>query len=144
MPDLLLSFEVAVGIVLGLALGFLAFVFLRRRTIARGRVLTMCGLRRPATTWRMGLMRYGTGQLEWYSLGGLTIRPKYRWEQRVLELGAPAPVSVGQGLDVLTDPVAVTCRHQGDSFQLALSEAAYTALRSWLEAAPPGAASTVT
>jgi hypothetical protein len=144
MPDLLLSFEVAAGIVLGLALGFVGLVFLRRRSIARGRVLTMCGLRRATSSWRMGLMRYGVGQLEWYSLGGLTIRPKHRWEQRVLELGAPARVGTGQGLDVLTDPVVVTCRHQGDPFELALSEAAYTALRSWLEAAPPGTASTLT
>ncbi|MGB8384764.1 MAG: DUF2550 domain-containing protein [Dermatophilaceae bacterium] len=144
MPDLLVSVELAVGILLGLGLGFIALVFLRRRTIARGRVLTMCGLRQASTGWRMGLVRYGVGQLEWYALGGLTIRPKYRWEQRVLELGSPAPASLGEGLDVLSDPVAVTCRYQGSTFQLALSEAAYTALRSWLEAAPPGAASTVT
>lgn len=144
MPDLLVSVELAVGILLGLGLAFLALVFLRRRMIARGRVLTMCGLRRTSSSWRMGLVRYGVGQLEWFSLDGLTIRPKYRWEQRVLELSPPARVSLGNGLDVLTDPVAVTCRHQGDRFQLALSEAAYTALRSWLEAAPPGATSTVT
>lgn len=144
MPDLLVSVELAVGILLGLGLAFVALVFLRRRLIARGRVLTMCGLRKASTGWRMGLVRYGVGQLEWYALGGLTIKPKYRWEQRVLELGSPVTVGLGDGLDVLTDPIAVTCRHQGDSFQLAVSEAAYTALRSWLEAAPPGAASTLT
>ena len=62
----------------------------------------------------------------------------------MLELGSPAPVRLGEGLDGLADPVAVTCRYQGSTFQLAVSEAAYTALRAWLEATPPGAASTVT
>lgn len=144
MPDLLVVAELLVGVLLGLVLGFLALVFLRRRTIARGRLLTVCGLRRARAPWRMGLMRYGSGQLEWYPLGGLTVRPKYRWKQRLLELAGPVPVTDAAGLEALFDPVSVACRYQGERFELALTEPAYTALRSWAEAAPPGATSAVT
>lgn len=144
MPDLLLAAEVLVGVLFGLVAVFLGAVFLRRRAIARGRLLTLCGLRRPPAPWRMGLVRYGSGQLEWYPLGGLTIRPKYRWRQRLLELTPPGPVADGTGLDALPDPVVVACRYQGERFELAVAEPAYRALRSWAEASPPGAASTVT
>jgi len=38
----------------------------------------------------------------------------------------------------LPEAVEVTCHYAEDTFQLALSPAAYTAMRSWLESAPPG------
>ena len=34
--------------------------------------------------------------------------------------------------------VGVGCAHEGDRFELAMAPGPYTALRSWLEAAPPG------
>lgn len=144
MPDLLLSLEIAVGILLGLGLAFLGLVFLRRRAIARGRLLTMCGLRRPRGNWRLGLLRYGSGQLEWFALDGVTVRPKYRWDQQRFELGVPVHAASGEGLDGLTDAIAVGCKHQGEAFEMAMTEPAYMALRSWVEASPPGAASAVT
>lgn len=144
MPDLLFSLEIAVGIMLAVSLGTLGLVFLRRRTIARKGLLTMCGVRRQRGTWRLGLLRYGRGQLEWFALDGVSVRPKYRWTQQRLQLGLPVHAAAGQGLDGLSEAIAVGCRHEGDSFELAMTEGAYMALRSWLEAAPPGAASAVT
>jgi hypothetical protein len=37
----------------------------------------------------------------------------------------------------------VPCSHHGRRFELALTPGAYTALRSWAEAAPPGSAANV-
>jgi hypothetical protein len=141
---LLFSLEITVGILLAVALAILGLVFLRRRAIARKGLLTMCGVRRQRGTWRLGLLRYGRGQLEWFALDGVSVRPKYCWIQQRMELGVPVQAAAGQGLDGLGDAIAVGCRHEGDTFELAMTEGAYMALRSWLEAAPPGAASAVT
>lgn len=145
MADLLTSLEVAVGVVLGLGLAVLALLFVRRRTIGRGRLLTLCGFRWPQRArWRMGLLGFAAGELEWYPLGGLTVRPKFRWHRAAFDLGAPTPPESHAGLDGLEQPVVVPCHHGDEAFDLALPGAAYTALRAWLEAGPPQAAGSVT
>lgn len=139
MPaDLLTSLELAVGVLVGLGLGFLVLLFIRRRTIGRGRLLTLCGVRWPQRpTWRLGLVGFGAEELQWYTLSGLTLRPKFRWSRIGLELGAPGRAGSQTGLDGLEDAVVVPCRHHDTDFDLSLPAAAYTALRSWVESGPP-------
>ncbi len=139
MPSVLAYVEFAVGTLVGLVIALLAVVFVRRRTIARGKILTVCGVRRSgAARWRLGLVRFGTERLEWYSLGGLSLRPKFHWERTGLDLEAPSPLVGEQRIDELPEGMRVPCRYAGESFELALQMPAYMALRSWLEAAPPG------
>lgn len=142
--DLLTSVEVAVGVLLGAALAFFALLFLRRRTIGRGRLLTLCGVRYPQRPrWRMGLLGFATDQLEWFPLSGLTVRPKYRWLRVDFELGAPRRPESTTRLEGLEEPVVVPCRQAETDFDLAMPDAAYTALRSWVEAGPPRSAGSV-
>lgn len=137
---LLLTGEGLVGGVLFIVLAILAVTFVRRRLIARGKPLTVCALREPADKrWRFGLARYGTTGLEWFTLGGLSLRPARRWERTALDIGTGRPLLPGERPEILIpSALKVDCCYRQENFEIALAQAPYTALRSWLEAAPPG------
>ena len=138
--DLWLTSELLVGGCLFIVIVILGFVFIRRRLIARGKPLTVCALREPGEDkWRFGLVRYGTTGLEWFKLAGITLRPARRWERVLLEFGASRPLAEGERPEILiAGAMIVECSYRGQRFELALARASYTALRSWLEASPPG------
>jgi len=116
MPSALVSAEVVVGVLVALAVLALLSVFVRRRVIAGGNDLALCGHRRAGSThWRLGLLRLGTTRLEWFPLLGLTMRSRHEWQRH-----------------------GVHCYYGDLEFDLGLQTPHYTALRSWLEAAPPG------
>jgi hypothetical protein len=145
VPDLIFSVEVVVGLLVALIAAYVLVMVGRRRAIGRGRVLTMCAVQADgARTWRSGFVRFGDGVVEWYPLGGISLRPKHTWDRADLDVSAARPVATGEGPDVIKDAVRIDCRHNGENFGLALSAPAYTALRSWLESAPPGPTASVT
>jgi hypothetical protein len=138
--ELWLTSELLVGGCLFLALFVLGAVFARRRLIARGKPLTVSALREAdGGRWRFGLLRYGTNHLEWFSLTGVSLRPARRWERTLLEFGAGRPLETGERPEVLiSGAITVECSYRDARFEIALAQASYTALRSWLEASPPG------
>ncbi|MGW5238902.1 DUF2550 domain-containing protein [Monashia sp. NPDC004114] len=139
MPSVLVSTEIVIGTLLVIAVVVLATTYLRRRYIAGGLPLTLCGFRRRAgARWRLGLIRFGDNALEWYTLGGVSLRPKHRWQRQRLLLDAPKPLAAHETLPLLPDASLVTCSDGTREFELALQGPDYTALRSWQEAAPPG------
>ena len=141
MPTALVSLEVVLGVLAVLVIAFLVVTFVRRRTIGRGRTLPLCGLRRQEDQrWRMGLARLGSSGYEWFTLLGVWPRARYAWDRVDLELGAPQALERADRIDLIPDAVAVWCTVAGERYQLALPPSAYTALRSWAEAAPPGSA----
>ena len=140
MDALLLTSELLVGGALFIVVVVLGAVFTRRRLIARGKPLTVCALREPSDDrWRFGLARYGTTGLEWFTLLGFSLRPARQWERTLLDIGAGQPLEPGERPEILI-PAAmrVDCRYRGARFEIALARAPHTALRSWLEASPPG------
>lgn len=140
MHELLLTSEVLVGGALCTVLAVLGSTFTRRRLIARGKPLTICALREPADNrWRFGFARYGATGLEWFTLGGLSLRPARRWERTVLDIGTGQPLVPSERPEILIPSAwRVDCSYRQENFEIALAQAPYTALRSWLEAAPPG------
>ena len=140
MHGLLLTSEALVGGALFIVLAVLGATFTRRRLIARGKPLTVCALREPGDRrWRFGLARYGTTGLEWFTLGGMSLRPARRWDRTVLDIGTGQPLVPGERPEILIPSAwKVDCCYRQDSFEIALAQAPYTALRSWLEALPPG------
>lgn len=139
MLTALVSIEIVVGSLLVLVALVLATTFLRRRYIARGLPLTLCGLREaPGGRWRLGHIRFGDNALEWYSLGGVSLRPRHCWDRQSLMLNVPKNLAAGDAIAVLPDARGVSASDGNDDFELALQNPAYTALRSWQEAAPPG------
>ena len=145
MPDLIFPLGIAVGLIVGVIGAYLLAVTLRRRAIARGRLLAMCAYAREgAHMWRNGFIRFGEGEVEWYPIGGISVRPRHSWPRRALDLGAPVAVDARERLDLIEDAIWVPCHDGERRFRLAMSRSAYTALRSFVEAAPPESASSVT
>lgn len=140
MDELWLTSELLVGGCLFIVIVVLGAVFIRRRLIARGKPLTVCALREPGDDkWRFGLVRYGTTGLEWFKLAGLGLRPARRWDRALLQFGTSEPLPEGERPELLIGlSLKVDCAYRGQHFELALARASYTALRSWLEASPPG------
>lgn len=133
----IVSAEIVAGTLVLLALLVLAFVFTRRRRLASGGPLLLCA-HRPAgrPQFRLGLLRLSGSTLEWFTLVGPSLRPACTWERPRLQLEAPR--TPAQPVSGLPEAVEVKCHDDGDTFTLALAPAAYTAVRSWLESAPPG------
>ena len=140
MDGLLLTSEVLVGSALFIVLTILGTTFARRRLIARGKPLTLCALREPADPrWRFGFARYGTTGVEWFTLWGLSLRPARQWERTVLDIGTGQLLPPSERPEILIPSAwRVDCCYRQESFEIALAQAPYTALRSWLEAVPPG------
>jgi hypothetical protein len=138
--DLWLTSEVIVGGCLFLVAFVLGAIFARRRLIARGKPLTVCALREPGDgRWRFGLVRYGATGLDWFTLTGLSLRPARHWQRGLLEFGRSWPLEAGERPEVLIPgALRVDCTYRDERFEIALAQAPYTALRSWLEASPPG------
>lgn len=140
MNDLWLTSELLVGGCLLLVVLVLGSVFARRRLIARGKPLTVCALKEPGDSrWRFGLVRYGATGLSWYKLTGISLRPARRWERELLDFGRSQPIEPGERPEILIPgALRVDCSYRDERFEIALAQAPYTALRSWLEASPPG------
>ena len=139
MPSVLVSTEIVIGSLLVIAVVVLATTYVRRRYIAHGLPLTLCGLRAAGSVrWRLGLIRFGDNALEWFTLGGVSVRPKRRWTRQRLRLEAPILLTGAESIPLLPDASRVGCTDGHGDFELALQGPDYTALRSWQEAAPPG------
>ena len=135
--SLVVSAEIVAGVLILLVLGALLYIFVRRRLLASGAPLMLCALQAPGRRdYRLGLLRFSGGTLEWYTLVGPSPRPSRQWERPRLELGPPTAFE--QPVAGLQEAVAVECRYGSESFRLALAPTAYTAMRSWLESSPPG------
>ncbi len=144
MPSALTSVELVVGVLVVLLCLAGAGVFVRRRAIAGGTLLMLCGRRSLGDShWRLGLVRFGSTQLEWFPLMGLTLRPRHTWDRLDLDLDAPASLEGLDRIDLLPDAFGVRCFYRAEEFELAVQLPAYTALRSWVEAAPPGSQANV-
>jgi Protein of unknown function (DUF2550) len=138
--EVLLTSEMLVGGALFIVAFALGAVFTRRRLIAHGKPLTVCALREPGDRrWRFGLMHYGTTGLEWFTLLGLSLRPARQWDRGLLNIRASRPLEPGERPEVLIPrAIRVECRYRQARFEIALARGPYAALRSWLEASPPG------
>lgn len=117
---------------------WLVVLWLRRRALAAHGPMCPCAVRLPGSPrWRLGLLRLGVRDLDWFSVAGLTTSPSMSWAREGMEISTPAPEPVSlAGLDTA---VAVTLtRRDTHLADLAVEPKIYPAVRSWLESAPPG------
>lgn len=109
-------------------------VLLRVRTLDRLVGSFACAVREvDSQHWTNGVAVYGVGRLDWYRLVSLAPRPRHRWTRRTFVVEPQRRALPGAGPGALE----VTCRVDGQEFQLALSGEALHGLTSWLEAVPP-------
>lgn len=99
-----------------------------------------CALRAGHRGWSVGTLSYEADRLVYRTrTSGLRHRERH-WQRAGLEVG------IGKALDGAEvgarwrdrEAVVVACTYGDESFELAISEGRYTALRSWVEAVPPG------
>ncbi|WP_151524815.1 DUF2550 family protein [Serinicoccus kebangsaanensis] len=86
--------------------------------------------------WRRGTLRFTEDRLSLRGRGGLSVGP---WLRGNLDLGVAGPLAAQDaaalgGARLIRVPVS----YGTSRFELALGEQHYTALRSWVEAVPPG------
>lgn len=123
---------------------FVAVTYTRRRVIACGADVAVCGLRyEPDARWRVGLLRLSPHSLQWYPMLGWTARTGQSWVRRSIDLGTAQPMERDTALSsVLTNAVRVSMRGSTPSgktapAELGMAPAHYMTLRAWVEASPP-------
>ncbi|MFK5633227.1 MULTISPECIES: DUF2550 family protein [unclassified Ornithinimicrobium] len=92
--------------------------------------------RRAGEDWRRGTLRFSEDRLALRGPGGLSGGP---WVRGNLDLGMARTVA-GRDAAALGRPglIQVPVSYGSATFDLALDERHYTALRAWVEAVPPG------
>lgn len=129
--------ELGVGVLLLAVLAFFAFVWIRRHVIAGSAPLLLCALRTPAhPTWRLGLLRFGDRSIDWFPMIAATLRPAASWERSTVQMGAPTPHP--EPIPGIGEACTVHGEVRGEAFDLAMTPSGLTAIRAWLESAPPG------
>lgn len=133
----ILSAEIVLGMLLVGVVLPLTFIFIRRRVLASGPPLVLCAVRRdPSAAYSLGLLRFGGETLEFFGLFGPSLRPRRTFERGRFDLDSPS-VATTQ-IAGIPDAVEVGCYYGTERFGMALAPGAYTAVRTWLESAPPG------
>jgi hypothetical protein len=112
----------------------------RRFLLERGGGTVECGLRKGSGSWRLGLASYQREELCWFGALGISMRPDEVFPRRDLTVVSRRLPSEAEAASLGPGRIVVECRLGEDSgtVELALGEAAFTGLLSWLEAAPPG------
>jgi len=137
----------AAGAVLVLILLYGLALVVRRRLLARHGGTFELSYRvrseRAGRGWLLGLGRYSGGSLEWFRLFSLSPRPKRSWQRDTLSYSGRREAAGTERMSLYPDHVVVQCHTPSGELELAMSASSLTGLQSWLEAAPPGTATTV-
>ncbi|MGB3762436.1 MAG: DUF2550 family protein [Ornithinimicrobium sp.] len=116
-----------------------AFASFGRSAGSTGRM--QCGYRRDRSEpWSVGTLTYEEDRLIYTRSGGLFASRSECWERFALVVNIGLPVDgadVAKGLRGV-EMMSVPCHYGHRSFELAVTAGRYTALRSWVEAVPPG------
>jgi len=131
---------VAALVGMGAVLLVVAVVVVAGLYVSRVRALTLrvgsfpCRLRTAGGPGAPGVARYGTARLVWWRMLSLSPRPADTWRRDRLDL--VERVALDEVDDLGRSMVLVSCRHDGEEFELMMSAAAYSGLVSWVEAGP--------
>jgi Protein of unknown function (DUF2550) len=114
-------------------------IAVRRHLLERGGATVECGLRQHDGPWRLGLASYRVGELSWFRVFGVSMRPRATWPRRDLTVVSRRLPGDAEAAVLGPGRVVLDCRiGPAEAAELALSESALPGLLAWLEAAPPG------
>ncbi|HEX5597777.1 MAG TPA: DUF2550 domain-containing protein [Micromonosporaceae bacterium] len=134
-----------IGIGVLILLAALALLFVRRALVVRAGGTIRLYLRVSTILqergWSPGFARFTGDELRWYRMFSFAIRPK-----RVLSRHGLAVVQrrLPEGQERLflpSDWVILRCTSHHAPVEIAMAQSTVTGFLSWIEAAPPGAAS---
>jgi hypothetical protein len=134
-----------IGIIVLLLVAALAILFFRRAAIARGGGTIDVSVRLTTLVtgrgWSSGLARFSGDELKWYRVFSFSPRPRRVLRRREIAVqGRRQPDDV-ERLTMPADWVVVRCADRRSSVEIAMARTTLTGFLSWIEAAPPGAAS---
>ncbi len=135
MPEsLVLVLLAAVGALVILGLGLVLFHRFADQDMICPPMPT--AYRRGSADWRRGMLRFTEDRLAVRGPGGLSDGP---WLRGELDLGVATGLAAEDARSLgRQDLIQVPVRYGTATFELALDEQHYTALRAWVEAVPPG------
>lgn len=123
----------------------LALMFVRRALIARGGGAIVMNIRLytryRGRGWAPGLARFVGEELRWHRIFSLAVRPRYVLDRSELEIRSRRSPDDMERLALPDDSVVLRCAMKDRQLDIALRQSALNGFLSWLEAAPPGAAS---
>lgn len=93
--------------------------------------------------WLLGLGRYSGETLEWFRIFSLSPRPKSTWARGTLAYVDRRDPEGAERMSLYPDHTVVQCRSPDGELELAMAVSSLTGFQSWLEAGPPGTATTV-
>ncbi|GIJ48840.1 hypothetical protein Val02_57260 [Virgisporangium aliadipatigenens] len=139
---------IGIGVLVPLA-ALLAWYF-RRAAIARAGGTTDMSMRLTTMVagrgWAHGLARFAGDELRWYRVFSLWPRPRRVFRRHTVSVQGRRRPDGTERFSLPGDWVIVRCTSENGSerritVELAMAEATLTGFLSWIEAAPPGAAS---
>jgi hypothetical protein len=134
---------VAIGaVVLAIAL---AVLFVRRSLIARQGATIELYLRLSTLVagrgWAPGFARYAGDQLRWHRMFSFALRPRRVLSRSGLAIESRRAPNGSERLLMPPDWVILRCTSYHAPVEIAMAPATVAGFFTWLEAAPPGAAS---
>ncbi len=98
---------------------------------------------RAGRGWLLGLGRYSGEQLEWFRIFSLSPRPKRSWRRDALGYAGRRDPEGGERMSLYPEHTVVRCTSADGVIELAMAPSSLMGFQAWLEAAPPGTATTV-
>ncbi|SCG33769.1 DUF2550 domain-containing protein [Micromonospora halophytica] len=139
--------EIVEGIGIGIAvvLAAILILFVRRAVVTRSGGIIRLGVRVTTVLdgrgWSPGFGRFVGDELRWYRLFSFAIRPKRVLSRKELIVERRRLPEGQERLSMPADWVILRCTSQHAPVEIAMARSTVTGFLSWLEAAPPGAAS---
>lgn len=135
------------GIAIGVLLLFAALLllFLRRWLLVRHGGTIELYLRLSTMVmgrgWAPGFARFAGEQLRWYRMFSYSPRPRRVLARKGLAVESRRSPAGSECLSLPDDWVVLRCTSHHAPVEIAMAPSAVTGFLSWIEAAPPGAAS---
>ena len=140
-----MGFLAVLGIGVVVLFALLTTLLFRRAVITRGGGAIVMNVRLSTRYrgrgWAPGLGRFVGDDLRWHRIFSLSPRPRYvlsRADVRVLSRRTPEETEL---LALPDECVVLRCDTNDGQLDIAMRQSAFNGFLSWLEAAPPGAAS---
>ncbi|WBB79476.1 DUF2550 domain-containing protein [Micromonospora sp. WMMD882] len=134
-----------IGITVAVLIVAAFFLFLRRALVSRTggtirlnvRVTTLLDGR----GWSPGLGRFSGDELRWFRMFSFALRPKRVLTRQTLVVRRRRLPEGQERFSMPVDWVILSCTSEQTPIEIAMARSTVTGFLSWLEAAPPGAAS---
>jgi Protein of unknown function (DUF2550) len=138
--------EIFDWILIGIAAVFigLSVLFVRREMVARGGSIELSirlSTYADGRGWSPGIARFVGDELHWYRVFSLSVRPRRILNRRMFAIQDRRRPDQLEQRALPGQMVVLRCISQREPVEIAMEETTVTGFMSWLEAAPPGAAS---